>query len=64
MMDMSPMFPKFHHPVDDMKNFEYTGPAKYYERTAHPVKYFAVDFGISQRYELDNLTSYHLSQRI
>jgi hypothetical protein len=34
-----------------MKNFEWTGPAKYYQRTARPVKYFIVDFGISRRYE-------------
>ena len=51
MMDVSPMFPKFHHPVDDMMNFEYPGPAKYYESTARPVKYFVMDFGISWRYE-------------
>ena len=50
-MDASPMFPNFHHPVKDMKNFEYTGPAKYYQRTARPVKYFFIDFGIARRYE-------------
>jgi len=51
MMDASPMFPKFHHPVNNMMNFEYTGPAKYYERTARPVKYFVIDFGIARRYK-------------
>jgi hypothetical protein len=50
-MDASPMFPKFHHPVNNMMNFEYTGPAKYYQRTARPVKYFVVDFGIARRYQ-------------
>jgi hypothetical protein len=50
-MDASPMFPNFHHPVKNMKNFEFTGPAKYYQRTARPVKYIIIDFGISRRYE-------------
>jgi hypothetical protein len=50
-MDASHMFPKFHHPVNNMKNFEYTGFAKYYQRTERPVKYFVVDFGIARRYE-------------
>jgi len=54
MMDASPMFPKFHHPVKDMKNFEFTGPAVYFQRTARPVKYFVVDFGISRRYDSVN----------
>jgi len=50
-MDASPIFPNFHHPISDMKNFEFTGPAKYCQRTSRPVKYFLVDFGIARRYE-------------
>ena len=51
MMDGSPLFPRFHHPIKNMRNFEFTSRAKYHQRTAHPVKYYLVDFGISQHYE-------------
>jgi len=49
------MYPRGWHLCDDRMNREYTGRAKYYTRTQRPPKYCLIDFGISCRYNAEDL---------
>ena len=47
MMDPKPIYPNMFHPRMTFRDREYKGRAKRYSRTAKPVKYYLIDFGIS-----------------
>jgi len=55
MMDPKPMFPHSHHPVSDRKKPSFKGRAKYYTRTARPTRYYLIDFGLSRKYNPEDL---------
>ncbi|TFY60132.1 hypothetical protein EVG20_g7534 [Dentipellis fragilis] len=50
MMDASPMYPHPWHPIKRNKRRDWKGKAKHYTRTERLVKYYYIDFGLSQRY--------------
>ena len=54
MMDGS-MYPRGWHPSEECRNRENSGKAKYYTPTQLPPKYYLIDFGISSRYDADEL---------
>ncbi|CAL1706289.1 unnamed protein product [Somion occarium] len=54
MMDPKPLFPDMYHPISVRMKKDLSGTAKHYTRTAHPVKYYFIDFGISRKYSPDN----------
>ncbi|CAL1706283.1 unnamed protein product [Somion occarium] len=54
MMDPKPMFPDLYHPIATRRKKDISGRAKYYTRTARPVKYYIIDFGISRKYSPDD----------
>ncbi|TEB29036.1 hypothetical protein FA13DRAFT_1690318 [Coprinellus micaceus] len=54
MLDGTGMYPTGFHPVDQSRNFEYTGPAvRQFTRTEKPPTYIFIDFGISERFDAD-----------
>lgn len=54
MMDARPMYPNMYHPREPTTNLNWKGTAKYHTRTARPVKYYFIDFGISRKYDANN----------
>lgn len=52
MMDPKPMYPEMFHPRMTFKDRSYKDFVKHYNRTARPVKYYYIDFGISRRFNL------------
>ncbi|EJF57667.1 hypothetical protein DICSQDRAFT_68869 [Dichomitus squalens LYAD-421 SS1] len=48
--DSRPLFPQMFHPRNPYKALDYQGPPKHSTRTARPVKYCFIDFGLSRRY--------------
>ncbi len=50
MYDPRPMYPNMYHPVCRDKNRHFKGKAKRFTRTARPVRYYYIDFGLSRRY--------------
>ncbi|CAL1706317.1 unnamed protein product [Somion occarium] len=50
MMDPKPLFPDMYHPISVRMKKDLSGVAKHYTRTARPVKYYFIDFGISRKY--------------
>ena len=55
MMDPRPLYPNMFHPASPLSNRDFVGLAKHGTRTRHPVKYYWIDFGLSRKYEADNL---------
>lgn len=51
MMDAHPLYPEPWHPLDIDVTLDFKRKAEHYYRTAHPVKYCYIDFGLSRRYE-------------
>ncbi|KAL4244500.1 Protein kinase-like domain superfamily protein [Abortiporus biennis] len=54
LMDPRPIFPNMFHPINTRLNRNYKGEAKHYTRTAHPPKYYIIDFGLSRQYDPQN----------
>lgn len=54
MMDARPMYPNMYHPRAIHRNRDFKGQATYLSRTARPVQYYLVDFGLSRKYDADN----------
>ncbi|KAI1795565.1 kinase-like domain-containing protein [Ganoderma leucocontextum] len=50
MFDPRPMYPQMFHPRTPKKSLDYRGSSKHSTRTAHPVRYYFIDFGLSRRY--------------
>ncbi|KAL4243620.1 hypothetical protein ABKN59_011684 [Abortiporus biennis] len=56
MMDPKPLFPKMYHPRYTNYSRDFKGVAKYYNRTSMPVQYYLIDFGLSRRYDPENIS--------
>ncbi|KAI0358579.1 hypothetical protein OH77DRAFT_1578883 [Trametes cingulata] len=54
MFDPRPMYPNMFHPRVQDKTRDWKGKAKHSTRTACPVKYYYIDFGISYMYNPDD----------
>ena len=50
MFDPQPMYPQMFHPRSPEKSLDYRGSPKHSTRTARPVRYYFIDFGLSRRY--------------
>jgi len=55
MMDGSIMYPNSFHPFRQDKKPDFSGFATYHTRTRRPPKYYFTDFGISRRYNPEDL---------
>jgi hypothetical protein len=55
MMDPTKLYPESFHPWKQRYNRGYNGKAKHHMRTQYPPKYYLIDFGISSRYEADEV---------
>lgn len=55
MMDPLPLYPNLYHPVDTRRTRDYTGIVKPFSRTEHPTRYYLIDFGLSRRYQPEDL---------
>ncbi|KAJ7151783.1 kinase-like domain-containing protein [Mycena crocata] len=53
LMDSSPLYPEPIHPVNTLMKRDWSGWAKHLSRTQRPVKYYIIDFGLSQIYPPD-----------
>lgn len=51
MMDAAAMFPAMWHPSAQNMKYDYSGTAKYFNRTERPPKYYYIDFGLSRKYD-------------
>ncbi|KAJ3491002.1 hypothetical protein NLI96_g1020 [Meripilus lineatus] len=51
MMDPTNLYPDLFHPQVPNMSYEYTGQARHLTRTAAPVKYYLIDFGISRKFD-------------
>ncbi|KAI0363366.1 hypothetical protein BV20DRAFT_958448 [Pilatotrama ljubarskyi] len=51
MYDPRPMYPDMFHPRDPDRARDRKGRAKHHTRTARPVKYYFIDFGLSRQYD-------------
>ncbi|KZT71750.1 hypothetical protein DAEQUDRAFT_665556 [Daedalea quercina L-15889] len=54
MMDAAVMYPSMWHPAVMSYKYDYSGRAKYYNRTERPPKYYYIDFGLSRKYDLED----------
>lgn len=50
-MDPTNLYPDLFHPQVPNMSYEYTGQARHLTRTAAPVKYYLIDFGISRKFD-------------
>ena len=48
MMDGTPLYPLGHHPVRRNRTLDVIDEAKPLSRTDHPVRYYYIDFGLSE----------------
>ena len=55
MMDPLPLYPNLYHPVETRRTRDYTGIVKPLSRTEHPTRYYLIDFGLSRRYQPEDL---------
>ncbi|TFY71472.1 hypothetical protein EVG20_g1547 [Dentipellis fragilis] len=54
MMDAAPIYPEPWHPVKLNMRRDWKGKARHYTRTERPLKYYYIDFGLSQLYTPEN----------
>lgn len=54
MYDPKPMYPNLFHPASTLRSPDYKSIARHTTRTASPVKYYFIDFGLSRRYNPDD----------
>jgi len=59
MYDGTPLYPDgFHpHPIYNHRKPDFTGRARHYTRTQVPIKYYWIDFGISNQYDPASTTT-------
>ncbi|TFY66063.1 hypothetical protein EVG20_g5027 [Dentipellis fragilis] len=50
MMDATHLYPDLWHPSNIHKRRDWKGKAKHFTRTERPVKYYFIDYGLSERY--------------
>ena len=50
-MDPKPLYPDMYHPRVTTRDKAFKDPARYYTRIARPVKYYIIDFGLSNLYD-------------
>ena len=55
MFDPHDMYPQSYHPIETESTRNFRGTAPYYSRTRRPCKYYWIDFGLSRRYDTDNI---------
>jgi len=55
MMDPKPMYPEMFHPTETELSRDYKRDAKSYSRTRRPPRYILIDYGISCKYEAEDL---------
>lgn len=60
MMDPEPMFPNLYHPAFPDQKRDFSSQVKYYSRTERPTRYYLIDFSLSRKYEVDNLSPLEL----
>ena len=60
MMDPRPLYPNMYHPLSIYRRRDGYGTAKRGRRTKHPVKYYLIDFGLSRKYEPDDVSPLEL----
>ncbi|KAL4249019.1 hypothetical protein ABKN59_007335 [Abortiporus biennis] len=51
MLDPKPLYPQMFHPALIDRDVNLSGSAKFYTRTARPVKYYFIDFGLLRMYD-------------
>ena len=51
MMDPKPILPELYHPQQPWRMRHAVKDVRPYTRTAHPVRYYYTDFGLSRRYD-------------
>ncbi len=51
MVDPRPLYPVMYHPANDVMKYDFSGRVKHLTRTARPVRYYLIDFGISRMYD-------------
>ena len=56
MFDPRPLYPQMYHPGLKHRSHDFKGNARHGSRTRHPVKYYLIDFGLSRKYDADNLS--------
>ncbi|KAH9850481.1 hypothetical protein C2E23DRAFT_835331 [Lenzites betulinus] len=54
MYDPRPMYPRMFHPEDPYRARDWKGAAKHSTRTANPVRYYFIDFGLSVKFNPDD----------
>ena len=54
MYDPSPMYPKLFHPASPYSSVDFKRSARHTTRTASPVRYYLIDFGLSRQYNPDD----------
>ncbi|KZT63088.1 hypothetical protein DAEQUDRAFT_815840 [Daedalea quercina L-15889] len=54
MMNPRPLYPELYHPRLIDWTHDLSRPAKHYNRTTHPTKYYFIDFGLSRKYDPAN----------
>ncbi|TFY71477.1 hypothetical protein EVG20_g1544 [Dentipellis fragilis] len=54
LMDATPMYPEPWHPVELKRRRDWKGKAQHWTRTEHPVKYYYIDYGLSQHFKSDS----------
>ncbi len=52
-MDATHLYPDLWHPSDIHRRRDWKGKAKHYTRTERPVKYYFIDYGLSELYNRD-----------
>jgi hypothetical protein len=57
MMDWKGMFPNGFNTQEDERNKTMTVPARAFNKTQYPRRYFIIDFGISSRYDSSTTTA-------
>ncbi|TFK53522.1 hypothetical protein OE88DRAFT_1717759, partial [Heliocybe sulcata] len=55
MLDPSSLYPNSFHPVRIRRARDFKGDAKHYTRTQRPVKYYLIDFGLTRRYQAEDM---------
>ncbi|KAI0363015.1 hypothetical protein BV20DRAFT_1070510 [Pilatotrama ljubarskyi] len=55
LYDPRPMYPNMFHPQAQDRARDWKGAAKHYTRTARPVRYHFIDFGLSRRYNPEDV---------
>ncbi|KAA1473369.1 hypothetical protein DENSPDRAFT_802484 [Dentipellis sp. KUC8613] len=58
MMDATRLYPDLWHPSNIHKRRDWKGKAKHYTRTECPVKYYFIDYGLSEQYNRETASTW------